>query len=110
MAGILMIPTAHATGEESYAVVIRFGSVCCGIDLQSREQMSRILTETQDEYGLSFESRTIPWGEEGEFNMCLRLNGLPAAGQKKLVMRLQGAVHDPELVKVEEDVPCTAGW
>jgi len=107
---ILMITSVNAADEEAYSIVIRFGSVCCGIDLQSREQISRILAETRDEYGLSFETRMVPWGEEGEFNMCLRLNSLPAAGQKKLINRLQEAVRDPQLVKVEEDAPCKEGW
>jgi hypothetical protein len=106
----LMVTTGYAAGEDSYRVIIKFGSVCCGIDAHAMEHISETLSQYENKHGVSFEKHMIYWGEEGEVNMCLRLNGISAAEQEKLIERLMTAIRDPGLVKLEENAICTEGW
>ena len=106
----LLAATGYAAGGETYRVIIKFGSVCCGIDMQTEDSISRILSEHAQESGVSLERRRVYWGEEGEFNLCLRLTGLSSDEQEKLTARLRSAIRDPELVKVEENALCKEGW
>ena len=78
--------------------------------MKSEDRISQTLAENQEESGVSLERHTVYWGEEGEFNMCLRLNGLSVGAQEKLIKRLRSAISDPELVKIEENALCKDGW
>ena len=107
---VLMVTTGYAAEEDSYRVIIKFGSVCCGIDVNAMEHISEILSQYENKLGTSFEKHMIYWGEEGEVNMCLRPNGISAAEQDRLIERLRAAIRDPGLVKLEENAICTEGW
>ena len=106
----MLIVTVHAVEQETYRVILKFGSVCCGIDMALHEHISRILSEYERESNVSLDRHMVYWGEEGEFNLCLRLGELSATEQETLTERLRLAIGGNELVKLEENALCKEGW
>ena len=106
----MLFSTVYAVEQETYRVILKFGSVCCGIDMAVHDRLSRILSEYEKETSVSLDRHTVYWGEEGEFNLCLRLGALSAKEQETLTERLRSAIAGNELVKLEENTLCKEGW
>jgi len=106
----LLAATGYTAEEETYRVVIKFGSVCCGIDMDLKDRISRLLSERGERTGKPLDRHMVSWGEEGEFNLCLKLDELSVSEQKELTERLQLMIGKSELVKLEENIICKAGW
>ena len=106
----LLVATGYADGEETYRVVIKFGSVCCGINFDLKDRVFQLLSERDEQKGIFLDRDMVYWGEEGEFNLCLKLSELSVSEQKELTERLQLMIGASDLVKLEENIICKAGW
>ena len=106
---LLAVAPAFAAGE-SYRVVIKFGSVCCGPDLKAMDRVREVIVSESQRAGRALGEKKVHWGHEGESNLCLSLQGLDAGRQAEIVGRLKAAVEKGNTVKLVENAACREGW
>lgn len=97
--------------EIPHRLIIRFGSICCGTDMQAHKQLSGIIAKYEQKIGKSIVAKRINWGKEGEFTLCFTLTelGVPTETiQQSFVNDVRAAIRS-NLVRIEEDVACKVG-
>ena len=60
----LLVAPGYAAEEETCRVVIKFGSVCCGIDMDLKERVFQLLSEREQRLGISLDRRKVYWGKK----------------------------------------------
>ncbi len=95
--------TAPNASASRWALVVSFGSACCGTDQNARAALDAIVAKHAD-------ARTghvsHDWGKEGEVDECFTLEALSADERAKMLAEVRANVVR-ELVTIEPD--CHAG-
>jgi hypothetical protein len=95
-------PPLRPSGRAPFALVVSFGSECCGTDQKASAALDAILARyPRDALG----EKRGRWGKEGEFDACFTLAGLSAADRKRLVDEVRAGVAR-KLVEVTENAAC----
>ena len=93
------MPPAAGT---KFALVVSFGSECCGTDRAASDALDHI-TERYAADALG--ARRGRWGKEGEFDSCFTLAGLKPAERSQFVQQVKADVTG-KLVRVRENATC----
>jgi len=109
--GLLAVALAAAltnagAEEETYRVVVRFGSGCCGPDAKAMDEVRRVLIDQSRALGRPFGEKWVRAGREGEQNLCLSLPGIDRAKQAHVVRRLRSALQGSQNTTLEENAAC----
>ncbi|MGH8119119.1 MAG: hypothetical protein ACRESK_00735 [Gammaproteobacteria bacterium] len=105
----LVLATCPAD-DINYRVVVRFGSVCCGPFSDAYDYVYELVAAREKLMGKSLVKERKGWGEEGEYNLCLKLDELTASEQEEFVQELLVATTKPGTIQVAENVPCRSSW
>lgn len=93
-----------STDGATFAVVVGFGSECCGVDNAARDALNRVVAR----FPRSTTGRVEhDWGKEGETDVCFTLEALSTADRARFVADLRGTVA-AKLVTVSENGACHA--
>jgi hypothetical protein len=90
-------------------LIVKFGSVCCGPDGNALSRLMETVDAYERRIGRGLARQTVPWGIEGDFTICFRLDELDATMQGVFVRDVKGALRSGS-AKVEENMPCRPGW
>jgi len=108
---VFYLVTASGVSEKLvYRIVVRFGSVCCGIDREVYDKVMRLIADREQQIGKTIAVEKVYWGKEGEFNLCMALDELPEARRFVFVHKVKDITDNVPTVKVDENSPCTASW
>jgi len=108
---VLYVVTACGVSEELvYRIVVRFGSVCCGIDHEVYDKVMQHIADREQQTGNPIAVKKVYWGKEGEFNLCMPLDELPEAGRTEFIHKLKSVTKNVPTVKVDENSRCTDSW
>ena len=87
-----------------YALVVSFGSECCGIEDAAARALDGILARYPQK---ALGHTRGYWGKEGEVDECFTLDGLDAAVRTRFVSEVRAGVAR-KLVNVQENATCRA--
>jgi hypothetical protein len=86
----------------SLTLVVSFASPGSGVDARAHQRLEQALAASP------VKRRTVRWGKEGEFDVCLELTALSAAERATLRQQVQAALVGAQHVTTA-DRPCPAG-
>lgn len=87
-----------------YALVVSFGSECCGTDQDAERALAAIVGRYPEK---ALGHTRGYWGKEGEVDECFTLDGLDTLGRARFVREVRAGVTR-KLVDVDENAPCRA--
>jgi len=88
-----------------YALVVSFGSECCGTDQNAVRALERLLSVYPPD---ALGCKSVGWGEEGEYDLCFTLAGLSPAQRRRLTSDAKTKIRS-KLVSVNENAACNHG-
>ena len=91
-------------------LVVKFGSVCCGIDSGAYEDVRALVREREAAAGFKLPARILHWGKEGEVTLCYALRRLRPSDQVRLINEIRAVKAERGEMKVEENAPCAERW
>ena len=94
------MPPAAGT---KYALVVSFGSECCGTDHRAASDALDHIAARYPAEALG--ARRGRWGKEGEFEACFTVAGLKPADRARFVQQVKADVTG-KLVSVRENTTC----
>lgn len=97
-------PAQTPKADAQFALVVSFGSECCGTDQDAERALAAIVAR-YPENALGHTRGT--WGKEGEVDECFTLDGLDPAARTRFVSEVRAGVAR-KLVSVEEKATCRA--
>ena len=99
-------PAKSATSNgATFAVVVGFGSECCGIDNAARDALDRVVAR----FPRSTTGRVEHlWGKEGDTDVCFTLEALSSADRVRFVADVHATVPG-KVVTVSENGECHPG-
>jgi hypothetical protein len=92
----------------SNKLIVKFGSECCGIDIEAHKKLFDIIAKYEKVLHAKISFETLFWGKEGERNYCFGLKEMDDSQQAAFIQEVKSI--SSELVKVEKNVVCSAGW
>lgn len=90
--------------EKTYRVIVSFISIGGGSDSQAYAKLNDIISRTQESGGMLSKDE-IPWGREGEVDVCLPLTELSKQQADALVQQLKKTFEGNNLVQITENSP-----
>lgn len=95
-------PPSAPTQGATYALVVSFGSECCGTDQAAERALEGVVAR----YPQAALGHTRGyWGKEGETDECFTLAGLDATTRARFVSEVRTGVAR-KLVHVDENAAC----
>jgi len=95
-----------STGQETYRVIVSFGSMASGIDSKAFNEYQSFLTSFGKKVNKTITFDTVPWGREGERDYCFKLKEISKSEQKEFVKALRNLLGSNSLVYIDENTPC----
>jgi len=86
-----------------YRVIVSFISIGEGSDYKSYENLKAILTNWHERVKTEIEVVEIPWGREGEVDVCLTLKELTPEEQASFVDEIKTTFQGNNLVQISEN-------
>lgn len=87
-------------------VRVSFASECCGINGTAVKILNDFLAEDKRMRGFAVSYTKFPWGDEGEFDVCLPLNELNQNQKRDFINSLRFRLFGMRLVSVTDDDRC----
>jgi hypothetical protein len=97
-------PGESPSTDGRYALVVSFGSECCGTDQAAEQALAAIIARYPEK---ALGHTRGYWGKEGEVDECFTLDGLDEAVRARFVSEVRAGVAR-KLVTVEENATCRA--
>ncbi len=79
-------------GEKRHDVVVSFGSVCCGIDMEANLRLEALVSRFERSHPGQVRVKKAPWGMEGEVDYCIDLRGMPLSQRNEFAREARGIV------------------
>ncbi len=89
--------------DSMYRVIVSFISSGEGTDGKAMEKLNQIIEQHQKDFGMPVAKEEIPWGREGEMDICFKLLGQDKKAKDTFVRNLQEAFKGNQLVFIEEN-------
>jgi hypothetical protein len=91
--------------DSMYRVIVSFISIGAGTDAQAREKLEQLIQQHQVDFGMPVAKEEIPWGREGEVDVCFKLLGQDKKAKDSFVKKLREAFKENKLVQITENTP-----
>ena len=88
--------------EDNYRFIVSFYSSGEGSDYKTKEEFDKFLNSYSKK--IAFEG--VPWGREGEFDYCFKLNELSSSEQTDFIKKSKELLEKSKLVSVDENQKC----
>ena len=98
-------------GEKSpeirYRFIVSLISIGEGTDLKAGSDLMNYLAEYKKNTGIELSYTPVPWGREGEADLCFVLNELDEAAQAQFVSEVRERIGMSALVQFAENETCS---
>ncbi|MEM9696375.1 MAG: hypothetical protein AAGA56_27775 [Myxococcota bacterium] len=87
-------------------LTVSFVSICCGTDNEARERLTEVMARFEEDESVKLSTQTVPWGKEGEVDVCFDLAPLSADVQRRFQTAVERAIPETPRNRVILDTPC----
>lgn len=102
----LVVALAPAAAANRYSVRVSFASLASGTDPVAEAAFAAELKTLENELGRSIERRTVHWGREGEYDVCLDLAEVAASRKQAFIEQLKRRFRASDRTGLQEDAEC----
>ncbi len=98
--------TANKTQGDTASICrlnVSFFSIGTGTDAEARPMLDKYVQQFMDATSKRIVYDAIPWGREGEMDMCFTLDNLSPEEQTRFINGMRDTFKGHELVRVEEN-------
>lgn len=91
---------------ENFDLILSFISKASGIDYKLYEKANAIILEFNKKHNLEVDFEKVPWGREGEVDLCFKLKNLSTAQKNELISSFKTALGSTDMVHILYNQKC----